>query len=107
MAFTTPQKNKGLLVVDDAKVLSMSAWPYTQENLSAAKHTFDLKDPGFLTVNIDLVQMGVGGNDSWTAVAQPLEKYQIKSGDYQYSFYLVPFSATKNGLEESLKKFKY
>ncbi|OXA81496.1 beta-galactosidase [Flavobacterium aquidurense] len=107
MAFTTPQKNKGLLVVDDAKVLSMSAWPYTQENLSAAKHTFDLKDPGFLTVNIDLIQMGVGGNDSWTAVAQPLEKYQIKSGDYQYSFYLVPFSATKNGLEESLKRFKY
>ncbi|OMQ10380.1 glycoside hydrolase family 2 TIM barrel-domain containing protein [[Flexibacter] sp. ATCC 35103] len=107
MAFTSPQKNKGLLVVDDAKVLSMSAWPYTQENLSAAKHTFDLKDPGFLTVNIDLIQMGVGGNDSWTAVAQPLEKYQIPSGNYQYSFYLMPFSETKNGLEESLKKFKY
>jgi beta-galactosidase len=107
MAFTTPQKNKGLLVVDDAKVLSMSAWPYTQENLSAAKHTFDLKDPGFLTVNIDLVQMGVGGNDSWTIVAQPLEQYQIKSGDYQYSFYLVPFSGSKNELDSSLKKFKY
>ncbi|MDA6068276.1 DUF4981 domain-containing protein [Flavobacterium sp. AC] len=107
MAFRTPQKNKGLLVVDDSKVLSMSAWPYTQENLSAAKHTFDLKDPGFLTVNIDLIQMGVGGNDSWTLVAQPLEQYQIKSGDYQYSFYLVPFSGSKNGLDESLKKFKY
>lgn len=107
MGLTTPQKNKGFLVVNDTKVLSMSAWPYTQENLSAAKHTFDLKDPGFLTVNIDLVQMGVGGNDSWTLVAQPLEKYQIKSGDYQYSFYLMPFSGSKNQLESSLKKFKY
>jgi beta-galactosidase len=107
MALTTPQKSKGFLVVDDAKVLSMSAWPYTQENLSDATHTFDLKDPGFLTVNIDLIQMGVGGNDSWSPVAAPLEKYQIKSGDYQYSFYLIPFTGSKNELESSLKKFKY
>ena len=107
MALTTPQKNKGLLVVNDAKVLSMSAWPYTQENLSAATHTYELKDPGFLTVNIDLIQMGVGGNDSWSLVAQPMEKYQIPSGDYQYSFYLVPFTGSKNSLESNLEKFKY
>ena len=107
MTFATPSKNKGLLVVNDSKLLSMSAWPYTQENLSEATHTFDLKDPGFLTVNIDLIQMGVGGNDSWSPVAQPLEKYQIPSGNYNYSFYLVPFLASKNSLESSLKKFKY
>jgi beta-galactosidase len=107
MALSNAPKNKGLLVIKDDKDLQMSAWPYTQANLSEAKHTFDLKDPGFLTLNIDLMQMGVGGNDSWSPVAAPLEQYQIKSGDYEYSFYLVPFSATKNGLEESLKKFKY
>jgi beta-galactosidase len=107
MAFSTPQKNKGLLVVNDSKFLSMSAWPYTQENLSGATHTFDLKDSGFLTVNIDLIQMGVGGNDSWSPVAAPLEKYQIPSGNYNYSFYLVPFTGSKNELESSLKKFKY
>jgi beta-galactosidase len=107
MALTTPQKNQGFLVVNDTKVLSMSAWPYTQENLSSATHTYELKNPGFLTVNIDLVQMGVGGNDSWTLVAQPLEQYQIKSGDYQYSFYLTPFTGSKNELDSSLKKFKY
>lgn len=107
MALSTPQKNSGFLVVNDTKVLSMSAWPYTQENLSASGHTYDLKDPGFVTVNIDLIQMGVGGNDSWTIVAQPLEQYQIKSGNYEYSFYLTPFSGSKNELESSLKKFKY
>ncbi len=107
MALSTPQKNSGFLVVNDTKVLSMSAWPYTQENLSASGHTYDLKDPGFLTVNIDLIQMGVGGNDSWTIVAQPLEQYQIKSGNYEYSFYLMPFRGLKNELESSLKKFKY
>jgi beta-galactosidase len=107
MAFSTPQKNKGLLVVQGTKPMSMSAWPYTQENLNEAKHTFDLKNPGFLTVNIDLIQMGVGGNDSWSPVAAPIEKYQISSGDYQYSFYLVPFTGAKNELESNLKKFKY
>ncbi len=89
------------------KVLQMSAWPYTQANVNEAKHTYDLKDSGFVTLNIDLMQMGVGGNDSWSPVSQPMEKYQIKSGDYQYSFYLVPFSGSKNELENNLKKFKY
>lgn len=107
MSLTNPSKNKGLLVLKNDKVLQMSAWPYTQVNLNEAKHTFDLKDPGFLTLNIDLLQMGVGGNDSWSPVARPIEKYEIPSGDYEYSFYLVPFSAAKNGLEESLRRFKY
>lgn len=107
LAFTNPTKSSGLVVVNENKVLNMSAWPYTQQNLDDAKHTFELVNPGFLTINIDLKQMGVGGNDSWSPVAAPLEKYQIPSGNYNYSFYLVPFSDTKNGLETSLKKFKY
>ena len=107
MAFATATKEKGLLVVQDGAPLSMSVWPYTQENLKTATHTFDLKDPGFLTVNIDLIQMGVGGNDSWSPVAQPLEKYQIPSGNYEYSFYVMPFAKGENTLDASLKKFKY
>ncbi len=107
MAFTTPIKNSGLLVVKEKQNLNMSAWPYTQQNLDDAKHTCDLVNPGFLTVNIDLKQMGVGGNDSWSPVAAPLEKYQIPSGDYNYSFYLIPFTGSKNELESNLKKFNY
>ena len=107
MSLTNASKNKGLLVMNADKVLQMSAWPYTQANVNEAKHTYDLKDPGFVTLNIDLMQMGVGGNDSWSPVSQPMEKYQIKSGDYQYSFYLVPFTGSKNELESNLKKFKY
>ncbi|MEY4433394.1 MAG: hypothetical protein RLZZ44_1528, partial [Bacteroidota bacterium] len=107
MAFSTPKIENGLLIVNDKTPLSMSAWPYTQENLKAATHTFDLKDAGYITVNIDLIQMGVGGNDSWSPVAQPLEQYQIPSRNYEYSFYLIPFSKSKKGLEASLKKFNY
>jgi len=85
----TNKNNEGLLIVADS-LLSMSAWPYAEENIGKAKHTIDLKHAGFITLNIDLVQMGVGGNDSWSDVAAPLDKYQIPSGKYHYTFYLTP-----------------
>ncbi len=87
--FLSDKQNEGLLVVADS-LLSMSAWPCTEENINKAKHTNELKEAGFLTLNIDLIQMGVGGNDSWSPVAQPLEKYQIPAKDYSYAFYLLP-----------------
>ena len=74
-------------VVADS-LLSMSAWPYTEKNINEAKHTTDLKDAGYLTLNIDLVQMGVGGNDSWSPVAAPLPKYMVPAIGYRYGFTL-------------------
>jgi beta-galactosidase len=89
MYLNNPSAKTGLLIVADS-LLSVSAWPYTEENMNAAKHTIDLKDPGFVTLNIDLIQMGVGGNDSWSNVAVPLEKYQIEAKNYHYGFYIQP-----------------
>lgn len=89
MQFSDKKNQQGLLVVADS-LLSMSAWPYTEQNIVEARHTNKLKDAGFITLNIDLKQMGVGGNDSWSDVAQPLEKYQIPAKPYAYSFYLLP-----------------
>jgi len=89
MYLVNKDSGSGLLVVADS-LLSMSAWPYTPENLEKAKHTTDLRKAGYITLNIDLVQMGVGGNDSWSDVAAPLEKYQLMAKGYQYSFYLCP-----------------
>jgi beta-galactosidase len=69
--------------------LSMSAWPWTSEQLEVAQHTNELPVNDFITVNIDLKQMGVGGNDTWTMRAFPLEQFQIKPGKYAYSFSLT------------------
>lgn len=107
MACTSENKNEGLLIVNVNNPLSMSVWPYTEENINKAKHTFDLKASGYLTLNIDLTQMGVGGNDSWSPVAAPLETYQIPSKNYEYSFYLTPFKSKKEGLKKTLNKFQY
>lgn len=83
----------GLMVAADS-LLSMSAWPYTEQNIVAAKHTNKLKDAGYITLNIDLKQMGVGGNDSWSDVGEALDQYRIRAGDYHYSFYLSPVRQT-------------
>ena len=104
--FLANKQKDGLLVVADS-LLSMSAWPYTEENISNARHTNQLKDAGFITLNIDLIQMGVGGNDSWSDVAAPLEQYQIKAKDYHYSFYLLPYNAKEKTASEKAKEIRF
>lgn len=90
----TNKKQEGVTIVADS-LLSMSARPNTDYNIQTSKHTYDLKDAGFITLNIDLVQMGVGGNDSWSAVAAPLDQYMVPAKPYSYSFYIYP-EAKKN-----------
>nr|MCU0322731.1 DUF4981 domain-containing protein [Chitinophagaceae bacterium] len=105
MRFTNT-KQKGLLVVADS-LLSINASIYTDLNIQNAKHTNKLVDAGYIKVDIDLVQMGVGGNDSWSDVAAPLEQYQIKAKDYRYSFYLLPYTKRKVEISKDVRKIKY
>ena len=105
MSLRDPAKGNGLLVVADS-LLSMSAWPYTEENIGNAKHTNKLVKAPYITLNIDLVQMGVGGNDSWSEVAAPLEKYQVKAKDYHYSFFLVPLAGKNTNPAEMARIIK-
>ena len=106
MYLRDPKTKDGLLIVADS-LLSMSAWPYTEENIENAKHTNKLKPADYITLNIDLVQMGVGGNDSWSDVAAPLEQYQIKAQPYHYSFYIVPFNSKNKTAGERAKEIKF
>ena len=80
------------VLVKGRDLISMSAWPWTAEQLENANHTNELPVNYFITVNIDLKQMGVGGNDSWSFRAFPLLQYQIKPGKYFYSFTMTPVS---------------
>lgn len=89
MAFTD-EKGAGLIIVG-MPVLSMSAWPYSEEDLTQAKHTHELPRRDFLTLNIDFRQQGVGSINSWGA--KPLEKYRlIKGVPYYYSYRLSPIT---------------
>lgn len=103
--FLSNKSSQGLLVVADS-LLSMGASPYTDSTVQNARHTNKLKDAGFITLNIDLKQMGVGGNDSWSEVAAPLEQYQIKAQPYHYSFYLQPYTKGKKEISDDVRKIK-
>ncbi|MBS1558507.1 MAG: DUF4981 domain-containing protein [Bacteroidetes bacterium] len=97
----TNQSGVGLRVecIDD--FLSASAWPFAQQDLdyktgrgtsasglvpSVSGHQYDVVPRNFITWNIDYLQMGVGGDNSWGAPVH--EEYQIKPKDYKYSFWL-------------------
>lgn len=52
------------------------------------RHTTDIVKRDFVNVNIDAVQMGVGGDTSWGAMAH--KKYQIDAKNRSYSFVISP-----------------
>ena len=86
----TADTGTGLLVTGQPH-LSISAWPFTMEDLEAAEHTFELRERDFITVNIDYKQMGVGGDNSWGA--RPHAEYSLPAKAYGYSFRLKPLKA--------------
>jgi len=104
--FLSNTSRQGLLVVADS-LLSMSAWPFAEEEFSRVDHWHEMKEAGFVTLNTDLVQMGVGGNDSWSEVAAPLEKYRIKPGTYGYRFFLCPVKMDQVQVAKSWDTLKF
>ena len=61
-----------------------NVWPYPQTMLEGKKHQWGLQEADELTVNIDAVQMGVGGDNSWGA--RPHDPYMPGAGTYRLVF---------------------
>jgi beta-galactosidase len=78
------------ILVDGKQLLSVSVWPWTAKNLEESKLTSDLIEADFSTVNIDLIQTGVGGTTPGGNGARSIPKYHIKSGQFKYEFTLSP-----------------
>jgi beta-galactosidase len=58
--------------------LMVTAWPYSAEDLAAARHDVDLPRRDFITVSLDHRQMGVGGDNSWGLPVH--EEYRLPPG---------------------------
>jgi beta-galactosidase len=61
---------------------------YRKDAKTANTHTVDVKPRDLVNLNIDLGQMGVGGDDSWGALIHP--QYRFTGRNYEYSFRLKP-----------------
>ena len=66
-------------------------------------HAADVKDDDVTAWNIDLVQAGLGGINSWGWPALP--KYAVKFKPHHYSFWLTPYTtATDDSVDDVLAR---
>ena len=85
-------------------LLNTSTWPFTMKELDhdpaevslsasglvpvTSRHGAQIKIMDLVTWNIDMDQMGVGGDTSWGRMVH--EEYRLPPKEYKYSFMLVP-----------------
>jgi beta-galactosidase len=87
------RKGVGLLAVG-LPLLSVNALHHTTDDLQSAEHPFELPRRDLVVLNLDLVQQGVGGDDSWGAWPHP--QYLIPCEQTSYRFRLRPFGRNEN-----------
>ena len=51
--------------------LNVRVWKYSEQDLEAARHGYELFERDYLNINIDKEIIGVGGNDAWGARTEP------------------------------------
>jgi beta-galactosidase len=78
------------LLISGQPLLSVNALHYTTDDLQSATHAYQMKRKDFITLNVDLAQMGVGGDNSWGAL--PHREFLLPAGPRRYSFRLRPHS---------------
>jgi beta-galactosidase len=92
--------NDGKLVglyFEGSPSLGFSALPFTYDDLKGfehkGKHGNLVSKQSFTDLNIDYLQCGLGGDDSWGA--WPMEKYLIPARDYIWSYRIRPYLIAK------------
>jgi len=96
----TNDNNIGLLVKGDP-TFEFSATYYSLDNLTKANHTTDIKEAHYTTLNIDLTQAGLGGDDSWRPRTHP--EYQLRPGKYRFCYTLIPIDLSKMTVRSFMK----
>ena len=88
--FTLVSKAGAGIRVEGAEPLSVSAWNFPQDDLLYVPSTIEHRHGGcvdkkdMVWVNIDHLQMGVGGDNTWGAMVHP--EYTITPKEWSYSF---------------------
>jgi beta-galactosidase len=99
-AMITNADGVGLLAISDS-LFNVNVQDYTDDALLRAKTPKALLERGnIIAVNLDLAQMGLGGDDSWSPRVH--EAYQLKPRIYAYSFRLKAIDKITNS-EETLQ----
>jgi len=76
---------------------------YRKDAKTANTHTIDVKPRDMVNLNVDLGQMGVGGDNSWGALIHP--KYRLLDKKYEYSFRIRPVVKEDDILKLAKERF--
>jgi beta-galactosidase len=76
---------------------------YRKDAITANTHTIDVKPRDLVNLNVDLGQMGVGGDNSWGARIHP--QYRFLDMKYEYSFRIRPVVKDDDILKLAKEKF--
>lgn len=77
--FSLTDKAGSGLRFTSATPFNFRAWPYDEDDIDKAVHGYELPSKDVITVNIDSLIHGVGGNDGWGARTAP--EYSISAAD--------------------------
>lgn len=67
---------------------SFNASVYTQEELEAKSHNFELKECGSIVLCLDYAMNGIGSNSCGPVV---MDQYRFKDTEFNFQFKLIPF----------------
>ena len=76
---------------------------YRRDAKTANTHTDDVKPRELVNLNVDLGQMGVGGDNSWGARIHP--QYRLTERHYEYSFRIRPVEKDDDVLKLAKEDF--
>jgi beta-galactosidase len=76
---------------------------YRKDAKTANTHIIDVKPREFVNLNVDLGQMGVGGDNSWGALIHP--QYRLLANKYEYSFRIRPVLKEDDVVKLAKEKF--
>ncbi len=77
--------------------LDFTAHDYTDAALLAAKKSQEIERDGRVTLSLDLAQMGLGGDDSWSPRVHP--EYQLTAPEYRFAFRIQPKAVGEPALD--------
>ena len=101
-------RDRGLLI-DSIRPISMSVWPFTQNDLIDAKHVDELPVRENLTLNVDLMQIGMPPYEPFIPGAEQASRSTaILPGKYEYTFRIRPYFPDMGNIQTLIqKKFKF
>ncbi len=83
----TNASGQGLQFVSN-EFLSANALPFSKSQIERTDYSWQLPPPDATYINIDHVQLGIGGDNSWGLICHP--QYRLEESEYAYSYEVRP-----------------